>query len=399
MNKESWLVAVGAGRWQVPGIKAARMAGLNVIAVDAESNAQGFHHANRFVEADIRNSSAVIAAISEAGIRPDGAIAFCNEAGMLTTAEIRKHFEMPCTGIEVTKALTNKGIQRAKWTEANVPGPKWVVVRLDSEVPPALEKIGGTVIFKPVDSAGSRGVSVIRPGEAWENAFRTAMDNSLLGEVIIEAFIVGIEYTVETFTHHGETYILAITSKKKVPGTHGTVACELESAQLGRETRCMVESVVKEALYALGYMDGPGHTEFLLTNDGEIFLVESAGRGGGFMVADGIVPMTSGFNLAGACALQAVGLEPELPKNISQKSVVLRFVPSCEGKVVSISGFDPDDEMAGVISEPMVFLGQELGKAKSDGDRMAFILSAADTLPEARIKADLREQRIKISTI
>jgi hypothetical protein len=26
MNKESWLVAVGAGRWQVPGIKGARMA-------------------------------------------------------------------------------------------------------------------------------------------------------------------------------------------------------------------------------------------------------------------------------------------------------------------------------------------------------------------------------------
>lgn len=398
MTRDYWLVAVGAGRWQVAGIQAAKRAGLKVMALDGDKQAQGFRHANLSLVVDIRDSAAVLAAIAETAIRPDGAIAFCNEAGMATTAIIREHFSMPCPGTEITRALTNKGVQRASWENANVPGPKWRVVRSDTEVPAALKEISGTVIFKPVDSAGSRGVSVIGPDESWEDAFREAKKNSLAGEVIIEAFIVGVEHTVETFTHRSETHILAVTSKRKVPGTHGTVASELESAELGADTRSRVDSVVRQALAALGYTDGPGHTEFILTDKGEIFLVESAGRGGGFMVADGIVPFTSGFDLSRACALQAVGLEPEIPRAFSQKSVVLRFVPSQPGKVVSLVGFNPEDEIPGVVCEPIVHLGQDLRKAKSDGDRMAFIIASADSLDDARIKANMREKCIKIST-
>ena len=396
MTKDRWLVAVGAGRWQATGIQAASRAGLKVMALDGDSRAQGFAHAHRSLVVDIRDGAAVIDAIAETGIRPDGAIAFCNEAGMATTALIRDHFHLPCAGGSATRALTNKGIQRARWAEAKVPGPKWMVVRSDREVPSALTMIGGTVIFKPVDSAGSRGVSVIRPGERWDHAFLMAKMNSRAEEVIIEAFIVGIEHTIETFTHQGETHTLAVTSKRKVPGTDGTVACELESAQLEVEIRRRVESVVREALAALDYTDGPGHTEVLLTDSGGIFLVESAGRGGGFMVADGIVPLTSGFDLSRACALQAVGLSPGIPEKLSSRAVVLRFVPSRPGRVASIHGFGPDDEIPGVVSECMVDVGQEVGKASSDGDRMAFILSAGDTLENARALADAREKRIVI---
>lgn len=352
MMRNHWLVAVGAGRWQLPGIQAARLAGLKVMAVDGNNRAKGFSQANESLVVDIRDASAVINAIVGSGINPDGAIAFCNEAGMSTTAIIRERFGLPCAGIETTKALTNKGVQRARWAEAGLPGPKWRVVRSDSEVTAALAEIGGTVIFKPVDSAGSRGVSVITPGDDWETAFHDSMMNSLVGEVIVEAFIVGVEHTVETFTQCGETHVLAVTSKRKVPGTNGTVASELESAQLGADTRFRVDSVVRKALAALGYTDGPGHTELLLTEDGEIFLVETAGRGGGFMVADGIVPISCGFNLARACALQAVGLDTELPLGNPNKVVVLRFIPSRKGTVKFVHGFGPDDEIEGLSASP-----------------------------------------------
>ena len=390
-------MAVGAGRWQLPGIQAARRAGLKVMAVDGNSQAEGFSHADESLLVDVRDASAVIDAIGGTGISPDGAIAFCNEAGMSTAAIIRERFGLPCAGIETSKALTNKGVQRARWAEAKLPGPNWRVVRSESEVTAALGEIGGTVIFKPVDSAGSRGVSVIGPGDDWETAFSDSKMNSLAGEVIIEAFIVGVEHTVETFTHRGETHVLAVTSKRKVPGTHGTVASELESAQLDADTRSRVDSVVMQALTALGYTDGPGHTELLLTEGGEIFLVEAAGRGGGFMVADGIVPFSCGFNLARACALQAVGLDPELPLAGPNRAVVLRFIPSRKGTVKSFRGFGADDEIVGVISEPIVTLGQDLGKASCDGDRMAFILAGAESISEARRKADLREQRIEFA--
>lgn len=397
MTDEKWLIAVGAGRWQQPGIHAARAAGLKVLAIDGLADAPGLASGDRSLVVDIRDADAVIAAVVATGICPAGAIAFCNEAGMLTTAALREHFDLPCARANVTKAVTNKGVQRARWTAAGLPCPLWFVVRSADEVPTALEQINGTAIFKPVDSAGSRGVTVVAPGEPWQTAFDAALKGSLSGEVIIESFIVGLEHTVETFTHDSQTHVLAVTEKKKVPGTSNTVAYELASAQLGEAKRLEAADIVTRALAALSYTHGPGHTEFLLTPEGDIYLVESAGRGGGFMVADGIVPQTSGFDMTRACALQAAGLAPASPQPTKPKAVVLRFVPSKAGTVKHIAGFGPSDEVEGVISEAMVTVGQNLGRAASDGDRMAYILATADTIEEALARTDAREARINIT--
>ena len=62
----------------------------------------------------------------------------------------------------------------------------------------------------------------------------------------------------------------------------------------------------------------------------------------------------------------------------------------------SISGFSSEDDIDGVISEPIVEVGQVLGRASSDDDRMAFILASGETIDEAFCRADARERRIRI---
>jgi biotin carboxylase len=397
MSQERWLVAVGAGRWQVPGIRAARAAGLKVLAVDGQSGAPGLSLADDSLVVDIRNARLVIDSITARGIQPSGAIAFCSDAGMLTAAALREHFGLPGPKTDVLTGLINKGVQRRAWTKAGLPCPRWFVVKSARDVPAALADIDAKAILKPVDSAGSRGVTVIERGAPWEQAFETAMNVSISKEVIIESFITGLEHTVETFTSHGKTRVLAITSKKKVEGTNNTVASELSSARLDHAKRAEADDICSRALEALGYEDGPGHTEFLLTERHEIYLVETGGRGGGFMVADGLVPGVSGFDLATACALQAVGLEPPIPPQTKSRAAVLRFVPSKAGRITRIEGFGADDELPGVQSEVMVALHQEVSRAACDGDRMAYVLAIADDLDEAQKLADRKEQRIRIT--
>ena len=115
------------------------------------------------------------------------------------------------------------------------------------------------------------------------------------------------------------------------------------------------------------------------------------------MVADGIVPAVSGFELSRACALQAVGGDPELPDSWAQRFAVLRFLPSRPGRVSEVRGFDPGQEVTGVLCEPLVSVGQVMSAASSDGDRMAFILSSAGSLREARELADRRQKSISIT--
>lgn len=397
MKQKPWLIAVGAGRWQVPGIRAARAAGLQVLAVDGQADAPGLAEADKALVLDTRNAVGVCEAVASSGLPPAGAIAFCNEAGMVTAAALRDRFHLPGASSSVVAAMTRKDLQRARWTAAGLPCPRWRVALTEQEAGAALEELGGTCIIKPVDSAGSRGVSVLAPGAAWRTAYTAARDLSQCGRVIIEDFIVGLEHTVETFSHAGKTAVLAVTSKRKVPGTSNTVASELATTDYAAEERLAIADVVVRALAALDYNEGPGHTEILRTDTGALYLVESAGRGGGFMVADGIVPAASGFLLSEACALQAVGQTPPWPGSALERPTVLRFVPSRSGRVTALHGFEPENILPGVRCESLVTVGQVLGRAASDGDRMAFILSSADTLLEALALADKCEQRIKIT--
>jgi cysteine synthase A len=120
--------------------------------------------------------------------------------------------------------------------------------------------------------------------------------------------MVGTEFTVEVFCAHGRVNVLAITEKKKVPGTRGTVASELATPDRAPEVLERITSAVSSAFVALGYLEGPGHAEAILMADGSVWLVEVAGRGGGFMVFDKFVPLVTGVNIAQLTALQAVGM-------------------------------------------------------------------------------------------
>ncbi|MBL4636921.1 MAG: ATP-grasp domain-containing protein [Kofleriaceae bacterium] len=394
MSPSPWLVVVGAGRWQVHGIRCARAAGLRVLALDGAADAPGLAIADQAAVVDIRNSEEVIAVICKAGITPSGAIAFCSEVAMDSVAAVREAFDLSGPKSELTLRLRDKESQRARWTESGSPVPSWQAVSTEKEALSALNEVGLPLIVKPVDSAGSRGVTRVDTRSELIPAFQAALTASKRGRVIIESYIAGIEYTIESFSCNGKTSVLLVTSKRKVEGTRGTVASELTSVAADSELFSKLASVTSKALSDLGYTDGPGHTEIIVSSEGEAVLVESAGRGGGFSLFDEMIPLTSGFDIATASALQSAGLAFAAPASNLMKASILRFIPSQVGTVVGIHGFAQVSLGFDVHAEPLVELGQVCESAHSDGDRMAYILATADTMDEAERLANRAESSI-----
>lgn len=394
MKAERWLVSVCAGRWQRDGILRARRAGLKVIALDGDPAAPGLAEADRRITVDIRDPQAVVAAVESSGIRPSGAIAFVAEAGMLAAAALRERFDLPGPGVSLTRSLTNKAEQRKAWLAAGVPGPRWELARTAAEAKASLARIGLPAIVKPVDSAGSRGVTKIESLDQFAAAALNAFAASRSGLILIESYMNGEEFTVETFASGGKTTVLAVTEKIKVPGTGGTVAMELATPDRPKSEVDAVSDAAVLALKALDYTDGPGHTEVILGPQGP-GLVESAGRGGGFMVFEGLIPRASGFDAATACALQAVGLVPPVPTNGPRRAVVLRFFPSRRGVVRAVEGLDQANALPGVEAGAFVAVGDRVGQARSDGDRLGYILSSADEPKAARELADRAQARVR----
>ena len=213
---------------------------------------------------------------------------------------------------------------------------------------------------------------------------------------MIEAFIQGTEFTIETFAHRGRTSVLAVSEKRKVSGSRGTVADELATSRLPISVTGGIGALAVRALQVLGHTDGPGHTEVIRQDDGSLWLVETAGRSGGFMVADGIVPRATGFDLVRASAVQAVGREPPPSDNLAHKAFVLRFVPSRHGIVASMSGLAEARSIGNVDCGFLVSIGDRVEDPKTDGARLAYILSWADHVDEAFRLADRAEMCLHV---
>ncbi len=393
-KRDIWLVAITAGRWQRHGIVEARKAGLKVVAIDSNPDAEGFQEADKSICMDTNDYDGVVASIQSLDIPIRGAVSFCSEAGMLLAAYVREALGLPGPRLALCKGLIDKGIQRRIWEEANVPSPRFHTFTSKQAVLADIPSFGFPSIIKPTDSSGSRGVTKLESlhddlGGAVERAFNYAKS----GEVILEECMIGTEFTVEVFCVGGRVNVLAISEKKKVSGTRGTVARELATPDRSPEVLGRIANAVSGAFVALGYFDGPGHAEAILMADGSVGLVEVAGRGGGFMVFDKFVPLVSGVNIARLTAQQAVGMTLP-PFQCSARAAVLRFFPTQPGILRAVHGLEEANKVPGVEAGCFVKPGSSFGQAMADGDRLGYVLSYAETVAEARRRADLAESKV-----
>jgi biotin carboxylase len=312
----------------------------------------------------------------------------------MLAAVIRDRFNLPGERPEVCGRMVNKAIQRSLWKHNGVPSPNFCVVTTKEGALSKIESFGFPLIIKPSDSSGSRGVTKLESasddiGDAISRAFQFTRTS----QVLIESFMEGNEFTVESFLADGKHYLLAITEKKKVEGTRGTVASELATPERPPEVLQRISQAVISAYDALQYRNGPGHAEVILMHDGSVGLVEVAGRGGGFLVFDKLIPAVSGINIARITAMQAVGIKLGTIDPIS-RSAVLRFFPSRHGILTGMQGFDSANLLEGVEAGPFASLGDRFSQATVDGDRLGYILSQGDTPSLAQLRADTAESLI-----
>lgn len=395
------IVFVCAGTWQIQGIKNAKDLGYQVIALDGDKNASGFEFADKFFIVDIGNPQAVLNCLKENNIKPDGAISYCSEVGMVSAAKIREVYNLKGPNVELSEKLTNKLIQRKIWTDSGVEKLKWLL--LSEENLGSLEEFtkstGFPVIVKPVDSSGSRGVTKVENKSELEMAIKHAFEFSKSKRILVEEYLDGVEYTVETFNNNGETYVLAVTEKFKVEGSRGTVSKELAYPSIEEQKIENIRNKVINATKALSYNDGPGHTEVILTKSGYVGLVEMAGRGGGFGVFDRMIPMASGVDVSKLTIQQLVGDKVQVDKNQIQKNIFsLKFFPSlCPGIVKSIQGFEEAAKIDGCQVGSYVKVGDKVESDFRDGNRLGYMLVKGKDLSEVQNKILKIESLVKFS--
>ncbi len=390
-----WLIAVTAGKWQSNGIMVAKQLGYKVLGIDGDANAKGLLLCDKSLVLDIKAHDVVIKEIKELNIEIGGVLSICSEAGMPLAAKIREYFQLSGPNIDLTDKLISKKRQREEWKKNNVAGPCFKIAETIDDAKEIAINFQPPYVIKPIDCAGSRGVSKVSDlSDRLDDKIKEAFKYSKEGNIIIESYMDGTEFTVETFCNDAGVHVLCVTEKKKLSCVDGVVAYELATVNRDQSTVSKISKLVVSAFSALGYNCGPGHAEVILMKDGSVGMVEAAGRGGGFNVFDKFIPTVSGYDIVKNTIKQAMGEKTD-KVNLRTQHGVLRFIPSTKGKIKDFKGADAVKKLKNVVVESFVNIGDKVEDANCDGDRLGYILSWDHDYEKAIKTADEAEKKIK----
>jgi biotin carboxylase len=188
---------------------------------------------------------------------------------------------------------TNKYEMRKRFTLHNIPQPDWMLV--DETFDPKNLSMPLPVMVKAIDRSGKCGITKVETLDQLIPAINYAIEGSHLADkVLIEEYLEGKEYTVESISQNGRHCILSWTEKFSEP-PHFVEEMHLQPADLDSKTTVRWNYIIRQMLDSLGIVNGPSHCEFKFTEDGGIKVIETAAR----VVADSIwsaIEITTGVN-------------------------------------------------------------------------------------------------------
>ncbi|MFH8562012.1 SDR family oxidoreductase [Streptomyces sp. NPDC017988] len=252
---------------------------------------------------------------------------------------------------------------------------------------------GGAVV-KPTMGSGSLAVRKVRsPDEAAETWDWVASFG--VRHFMVEELLAGPELSVESFSVAGRHTVLAITGKDNGDGV--VALGHVVPAELSQGETAAVAALTCRMLDAVGLVEGPAHTEVILTADGPR-VVESHNRCAGGHINE-LVDTVHGVDLERLTYRLALAEPVTVPEPAADGAAAVRFLTPPAGRVVSVEGVDEARAAEGVVRvEVKAEPGRDVRPLHWSEDRSGVVVVRAENSAAAARRARQVAESIEIRT-
>lgn len=304
------LMILGGSRYAVPVIEAAHKLELYVITCDYLPDNIAHKYSDEYCDVSIIDKEKTLEAAKKLHI--DGIVSFACDPGVTTAAYIAEKMGLPFQGsYESTEILQDKGLFRDFLTKHgfNVPHAKRYT---DKKAPfNDIDFFTWPVIVKPVDSAGSKGVTKVDSPDKLADAIETAVGGSHNGAYIIEDFLTfkGYHSSADPFTVDGELKFVSYSDQlfDKEADNPYTPAYIIWTTSMAKEDQDYLTKETQRLLTLLGMKTGIYNIETCVGSDGKPYIMEVSPRGGGCKIAE-LQRLAYGVDLIENEVRKAVGM-------------------------------------------------------------------------------------------
>ena len=304
------LLLLGGIRYLLPMIKKAQARGIYVITADYLPHNFAHKYSDEYVNVSIIDKDAVLQIAREKHI--DGIMSFACDPGVITAAYVAEQLGLPfqCS-YETACILQNKSRFRQFLAENGFNCPR---AKGYDDVETAIQEADfftWPVIVKPVDSAGSKGVTKVTNKSCLREAIQIALNASISKHFIIEDFLdtVGYQSSADVFALNGDLAFPAYSDQIFDPQAANpyTPAIEVWPSSMPKMAQDDLNIQLVKLFKLLGIRNGLFNVESRLCSNGKAYLMEVSPRAGGNRIVE-LQCLASGQDLVEAELNQIMGV-------------------------------------------------------------------------------------------
>ena len=307
------LMLLGGIRYLLPAIEAAHKHGIYVITVDYLPNNIAHKYSDEYHNVSIleKDKEKVLALAKE--LKIDGILSYAVDPGVVAAAYVAEQMGLPFTcSYESACILQDKSRFRKFLADSgfNAPHAKGYVNPEDAIRD--VDYFSWPVIVKPVDSAGSKGVSRVDVPKDLPKAIAHALEESHNGHFIVEDFLEldGYQSSADCFSVDGKLVYADYSDQlfDKNAANPYTPALEIWPSTMKQEHQDYLTGELQRFLTLLNCGTGLYNVESRLCKNGKPYIMEVSPRAGGNRIAE-LQRIGTGVDLIEAEVCKAVGDE------------------------------------------------------------------------------------------
>lgn len=289
MDKRSILI-FGVGELQKSIILKAKEMGLFVVGIDPCADAACRNDVDAFELVGGQDFEGTLAVARKYGI--SAIVTAATDKPLVMMARVAKALGLPFYTEDTAVWSTDKYQMKQRFIEGGVPCARGRLIHHSDEA----SDLYFPVICKPRDNSGSRGVKLCRNTEELQECIDEALQYSRMDTVLVEEFIEGKEYSIESLHYKGKSEVIQFTEKRTTPFPYNVELGHVQPANLTDGQKDSIRNIIVKIASCMNFENCPSHTE-LKINERGIFVIETSPRLGGDYITSTLTPLSTGVNI------------------------------------------------------------------------------------------------------
>lgn len=298
------LLILGAGVYQVPLIKTAREMGIYTIVASISGNYPGFDIADKVYYENTTDYRKILSIARREEV--DGIVTAGTDVAVITIGRVCDALGLKGLSFEAAEYATDKllmkqcyekyGVRSAKFRRVSFDDPNYANIISDLTFP---------VMFKSVDSSGSRGIVKVDSPDGYAEARNIVLENTRSDYFIVEEYIEGEEFGAQAFVQDGRLEFILPHGDYVFKGDTGVPTGHFAPYDLNEDILADAREQLAAAARAMQLDNCAINADFIL-KDGRTYVLELGGRSGATCLAE-LVSIFYGFNYYEKIIRVAVG--------------------------------------------------------------------------------------------